>query len=206
MEMARIVATDNGADVNVDKFLALDLEMNQPSGRIIQVGVAWGAIGRPESLQTRQWLLSPDEPLSPEIVALTGITEDDLLERAVSWPQLVLELGALLAAESPFVNPVTWGEGDSRLLREALRARGLEFPFFGRRCIDVKSWHTLNALAQGKNPAGGLKSVMGRYNLPFKGSAHRADVDALNTLRLFFRLLERQATLESLVRTARACP
>jgi inhibitor of KinA sporulation pathway (predicted exonuclease) len=38
---------------------------------------------------------------------------------------------------------------------------------------------------------------MARYKLQFVGKAHRADVDAFNTLRLFFAILERQRTLET---------
>ncbi len=38
---------------------------------------------------------------------------------------------------------------------------------------------------------------MARYKLQFVGKAHRADVDALNTLRLSFTILERQRLLEA---------
>jgi inhibitor of KinA sporulation pathway (predicted exonuclease) len=43
---------------------------------------------------------------------------------------------------------------------------------------------------------GGLSKAMGRYKMQFVGQAHRADVDAFNTLRLFFAILERQRILE----------
>ena len=44
---------------------------------------------------------------------------------------------------------------------------------------------------------GGLSKAMARYKLQFIGKAHRADIDALNTLRLFFAILNRQRTLKS---------
>ena len=44
---------------------------------------------------------------------------------------------------------------------------------------------------------GGLSKAMARYKLQFVGKAHRADVDALNTLRLSFTILERQRLLEA---------
>jgi inhibitor of KinA sporulation pathway (predicted exonuclease) len=59
-------------------------------------------------------------------------------------------------------------------------------------------------LTRGKAPSGGLSSAMGYFKLHFKGKAHRADVDAANTLALFFNLLERQSKLENLLDTARA--
>jgi inhibitor of KinA sporulation pathway (predicted exonuclease) len=37
---------------------------------------------------------------------------------------------------------------------------------------------------------------MGRYGLKFEGTAHRADIDAENTLRFFFVLLNRQKQFE----------
>lgn len=172
-------------------FLALDLEMNQPSRRIIQVGVAMGWRDQPESQWlTRSWLLDPQEPIAPNITELTGIADEHIQSQAVSVEQMALELSALVAEHQPFVNPVTWGGGDSELLLQAIRDRGIEFHHFGRRWLDVKTLTVTEALAAGKKHSGGLSSVMGRYQLSFKGTAHRADVDALNTLRLFFRLLE----------------
>jgi hypothetical protein len=44
---------------------------------------------------------------------------------------------------------------------------------------------------------------MGYFKLHFKGKAHRADVDAANTLALFFHLMERQAKLESILDSAK---
>ena len=58
-------------------------------------------------------------------------------------------------------------------------------------------------LTRGKAPSGGLSSAMGYFKLHFKGKAHRADVDAANTLALFFKLLERQAKLESILDSAK---
>lgn len=188
------------------KFLALDLELNQPSGRIIQVGVAIGSPAQSEEeFVVRQWLLSPDEPLAAFITELTGITDADLAERAVSWEQMAQELLALIEEHKPFVNPVTWGGGDSVELLQAFKERGIAFPAFGRRWIDCKTYHVFSSLAQGKSTSGGLRSIMARYGLTFKGVAHRADTDAFNTLRMFFRLLERQSSLEAMAKLAMAC-
>jgi hypothetical protein len=44
---------------------------------------------------------------------------------------------------------------------------------------------------------------MGYFKLHFKGKAHRADVDAANTLALFFALLERQSKLENILDSAK---
>ena len=177
-------------------FIALDLEMNQPSGRIIEVGIAIGDRNTPESLFKKSWLVSPGEPLSPEIVALTGITDQMIAEQAVTWETLARELGTLLETHRPFVNPVTWGGGDSTLLLESLRGQGISFRHFGRRWLDVKTMHMMLAFSRNSAARGGLGSVMRAYGLAFEGTPHRADVDALNTLKLFFWFLERQRNLE----------
>lgn len=172
-------------------FLALDLEMNQPSGRIIQVGAAIGQVGQTAPYFTvRQWLINPGEPIAPEITALTGISDALLEAEAVPLCQVALELGALIQEYNPFVNPVTWGGGDSALLLDCFRSAGIDFPHFGRRWIDIKTWHVMKELSRGVSPAGGLRKAMAKYGLQFQGLPHRADVDAFNTLRLFFKMLE----------------
>lgn len=190
----------------LDTFLALDLELNQPSGRIIQVGIALGARPQAEAdYLTYAWLMDPKEPIAPEIEALTGISDRLIAQKAVSWPQMVAELHAILAEHPHFVNPVSWGGGDAATLLAEIVAQDLSFPHFGRRWLDVKTMHSLLSLAAGKNPSGGLSSVMGRYGLRFIGEAHRADIDAFNTLRLFFKLLDRQMRLEGIIPIVKGC-
>lgn len=185
-------------------FLALDLELNQPSNRIIQVGVTLGSrMQSEEEWVVKQWLLDPEEPIAEFITGLTGITNEDIASKAVPWDQMANELGLLIDTYKPFVNPVTWGGGDSVELLASLQERKIDFPYFGRRWIDVKTAHTFLALTHGKKPTGGLRSTMTHYKMKFMGEPHRADVDAYNTLRLFYRLMERQESLEAMVTLAK---
>lgn len=188
-------------------FVALDLEYNQPSQTVIQVGVAIGNADHVDDAYTvRKWTLLTGEPIAPFITGLTGISDEDVSAEGVTHAQCAAELSELLVAHKVFVNPVTWGGGDSQDLLRTFSARGAPFPHFGRRWIDVKTWTTLLSLSRpggSKSTKGGLSSVMASHKLHFKGKAHRADVDAFNTLRLFFRILERQRVLESAVATLR---
>ena len=186
------------------KFLALDLELNQPSGKIIQVGVAIGDKNtRFEDYVVRKWYIDPKEPISEFINDLTGITDADIRAEAYSHDHVARELSELIKEHKCFINPVTWGGGDSRELLDEFCQNHADFPHFGRRWIDVKTWYTYLMLTRGKAPGGGLASAMGYFKLQFKGKAHRADVDAANTLALFFKLLDRQARLESILDSAK---
>jgi len=187
------------------KFLALDLELNQPSGKIIQVGVAIGdKHTRFEDYIVRKWYIDPKEPISEFINDLTGITDADIRANCVSHETVARELGELIKEHKVFVNPVTWGGGDSGELLAEFCTNHADFPHFGRRWIDVKTWYTYLMLTRGKAPSGGLASAMGYFKLHFKGKAHRADVDAANTLAFFFTLLERQRKIERLLEDTKA--
>lgn len=192
-------------DIKTQNFLALDLELNNasdgstPNPPIIQVGIAIGNLMQSEEeYLVKKWYLDPMEPIFPEITTLTGITDDDIKNYAVPHSVVAEELSALIKQYDCFVNPVTWGGGDSTELLDEFRKHMVEFRHFGRRWIDVKTWATLIFFARSKRPSGGLSSIMGGFKMPFKGKAHRADTDAFNTLRLFFHLIERQVTFEAL--------
>ena len=187
---------------DTQSYVALDLEYNQPSGTIIQVGVAIGSASQNQQQYiVRQWNLQVDETISEFITQLTGITNEDC-SAGVSLAQCAQELGDLLREQEVFVNPVTWGGGDSADLLRAFSQAKIEFHHFGRRWIDIKTWTTLLSMARTRTSTvqhGGLSKAMARYKLQFVGKAHRADIDAFYTLRLFFAILERQRTLEECI-------
>ena len=190
------------------KYLALDLELNNapdgltPNPSIIQVGVAIGSARQlPSEWIVKKWFVKVNEPIYPFITELTGITTDDV-KNGLQHYDIANELDRLIKDNNVFVNPVTWGGGDASELKADFERWGVEFRNFGRRWIDVKTWYVLHMLAKGKKPNGGLSSALGEYRLSFEGQAHRADVDAYNTLRLFFHILKKQFSMESLLRQA----
>lgn len=193
------------------KYLALDLELNNakdgstPNPKIIQVGIACGSYldYAANTILTQKWYIDPTEPIYPEITTLTGISDADIKQYSVSHETVAAELGKIIVENDCFVNPVTWGGGDSQELLAEFKERNVVFPHFGRRWIDTKTWFIYNRLSVGAAPVGGLSKCMPKYGLQFKGTAHRADVDAFNTLRLFFAMLERQNKLETLIGIAK---
>lgn len=190
-------------DVN---YLALDLEYNSKGGDngtedIIQVGLA---VGSPHSgvIRKEAFLVKPSDKtieLHPFITQLTGITQEEYDQGAHTWEEVVAHIVEWHKEYEPFCNPVTWGIGDAYDIRKTVKGEGLDFPFFGRRIIDVKHLFLYVEAANGRAMSGGLRSAMGRHKLQFQGKPHRADIDAANTLTFYFHLLKRQATLESTI-------
>lgn len=181
-------------DIN---YFCIDLELlNKKDGtkpKIIQVGLAIGSPLNPEDIQTFSWYLDPQEPITPFIQSLTGITDEIIQENAVSHQTVAQELGDLIKQNSCFCNPVVWGGSgwgnDATELKDEFTERNIDFPFFGYRTIDVKTIFVYKQIIAGKSPVGGLRKSMNSYRLKFEGTPHRADVDAKNTLRFFFYLL-----------------
>jgi len=192
-------------------YFALDLELNNAQDnstlnpKIIQVGIAVGSCHDyvNQSLVTYKWFLDPKEPIFEFITQLTGITNQDISDYSVPHAQVAKEIGEIITARNCFLNPISWGGGDSIELKAEFKDQGISFPHFGRRWVDVKTWYSLHMLAIGKKPSGGLSSALGSFKLQFVGTPHRADDDALNTLRLFFEILQRQNKIYQLVSDAK---
>lgn len=177
-------------------ILALDLEMNQPSGRIIQIGAAVGNYRTGEILGSFEQLVNPGEPLSGEISALCGITPA-ALALAPAIREGAERLFAWRAAFSNLeMNPLTWGGSDAATLQRTLAAGGdatgmpdASWPF-GRRWLDAKTIFVGWRMAHGQSPQAGLARALTKVGLAFVGRKHNATADAVNTLRIFHRLLQ----------------
>lgn len=172
------------------KLLSLDLEFNQPSGKIIQIGAAIGSLDSLKIERTFSVLVNPDEVLAPEISKLTGIRPEALVEEGVTLAEAYTALQNFVVEDSRFLNPVTWGGPDGEELRQQLGTT-LEGWMLGRRWIDVKTLHVANNLAFDTDAKGGLARSMLQYGLRFEGKKHNAKDDAVNTLRLFFEMTRR---------------
>ena len=188
-------------------IVSLDLEMNQPSGRIIQIGAVLGNVRTGEIVSRLSVFVNPGEQLAPRIIELTGIQPADV-EGApgIADGYRVVERWLAPYGEQRWLNPVTWGGGDSQTLREQVevalgtlreptppqhdeaadtRERGL----FGRRWIDAKTLFVAWNMAHGREARGGLRKSLKSLGMRFEGRPHNALDDAFNTFLIYRRLL-----------------
>lgn len=187
---------------SIEIFTSIDLEMNQPSRKIIQIGAIVGNIATGEILERFSVFVNPKEKLSEKIIKLTKITQKDV-DNGFTLEEAYNQLRALHEKHNSFINPLTWGGGDSQELLNQLRKpliykilvllglkHNIELGWcFGRRWVDVKtlfvSWRFLN----GKPIQGGLAKSMLKVGLKFQGQKHNATDDAENTFHIYRKML-----------------
>ena len=178
-------------------YLSLDLEMAQPSGKIIQIGACIGNIITGEILEQKSWFVSINEDLSPFITTLTGITDYDLQTWGWTLVEASQELFCMAKQYDCMVNPITWGGGDSKELKDQLQieydktiiGKVFDWPF-GRRWVDVKTVFQFRQLARGEKIQAGLAKALTKCGMSFKGRKHNALDDATNTFLLAHHLLK----------------
>lgn len=170
--------------------MSFDLEMNQPSGTIIQVGYVVGDTDTGEILNRGCHNIYCEEEIAPRIELLTGVTQHDV-NKGISLVDMYKILVDVHQKYNCFRNPLTWGGGDSHELKTQLRVAGVKDPhLFGRRWIDAKTLYVSYRLANGKPPQGGLAKAMLRLGLKFDGRKHNAGDDAYNTFLIYLKLLK----------------
>lgn len=175
-----------------DIFTAIDLELNQPSNKIISIGFCVGNVQTGQILASDDLFVVIDEPVTPYITDLTTITDEILLEKGQPLLVQYEKLKETHKSFNAFINPITWGGGDSLEIAEQLKSTGQEFQWcFGRRWIDCKTVFVSHSISQGTPFKGGLANSMKRHGLKFEGRKHTSKDDAINTFRFYCHLLKK---------------
>lgn len=177
--------------------MVLDLEMNQPSGKTIQVGAAVYKARTGELLETFMTYVNPGEPIEARIVELTGITDADV-QGAPTVLEAYKMLEALHAKHRCFMNPLVWGSGrsnDSLHLYDEARPflPSNEQNFMGFRVVDVKVVFQSLAIFKNVGVRAGVEKACKKLHIEWDmayGPPHRALADAVNTFRIWHHLME----------------
>lgn len=178
-----------------EDFVILDLEINPPSGAIIEIGATrllrTGQV-HPVTFET---LINPNEKLGYcrgdklHISTLTGITQE-MVDYAPAFPEAMMRFEAWAFRESKNLYLASWGIGDVPALRAAYRTFGRNYPFRGAS-FDIKSMVTFyTALTRRKYQRNSLRGMMKAWNIEFQGRQHRALPDAANTTELLCQVIK----------------
>ena len=171
------------------KLTSLDLELNKPSGKIVQIGAVIGDTLTGEITHRLNIYVNPNEQVSDYIQQLCGISQKDV-DNGFSLNDAYVLLKDFHRKYSDFMNPLTWGGDDGRELKEQLDDDAKKNWCFGERCIDAKTIcvthmiHTKNKIVKSS-----LSQSMKRFGLSFSGREHNALDDAENTFKIYHHML-----------------
>lgn len=169
--------------------MAMDLELNMPSGKIISIGYCVAKLDTGEILENEDIYIQIDEPITEFIQKLTGIDDKTLAGKGVPLTVGYEKLSMIHEHYQCFINPVVWGQGDSKCLKEQIG--NPERFLFGRREVDVKTLSQVVCMAKQIKHNGGLAKSLLKHGLAFKGRKHCSKDDALNTWLLFKHLVDK---------------
>lgn len=186
------------------KIAVIDLELNQPSDKIIQIGavcldVKSGKIA--EGHKSFNVYVLPDEPMNPTIVNLTGITDQLLKQKGIPLYQALTEFWLWMKESGAGKNISAWGVDYYEVINESKKL-GVEYPN-RLRCLNIKEMASvLRCSFPTEKSRGGLSNTMELFKLPFVGTPHDAYWDAFNTaklLSLFQKLVEKSIKIRAMV-------
>lgn len=173
-------------------IISLDLEMNQPSNTIIQVGAVVGNLSTGQIFETLNFYTNTDEKITDYIRTLTKIDNDVLMEKGQSLVSIYNQLKKVHNYYDCFRNPLTWGGGDSLLLKKQLLLKDEQIDWvFGDRWLDSKTVFQTYCVANNIKPQSGLAKSMTKLGLRFIGTKHNAMDDAKNTFVIMHELIRR---------------
>jgi DNA polymerase III epsilon subunit-like protein len=168
-------------------LIILDLEYNQPSRAIIQIGAVEVV---PQSQEIRQLYkedVNPHEKIDPYITRLTGITQAQS-EHARSLEPVLKDFWTMLHRKSEVVL-CGWGDDAPKIIKDSKKL-GLHMPVITQFDLSVL-WKLFQLVEPVKLPkSGGLKKVMAYYDIPFEGKQHNAYNDARMTAKVVLAMSE----------------
>lgn len=165
------------------RLIVLDLEMNQPSEKIIQIGAVMCDTKRKIILSEFNEYVNPNEAIDPYITRLTGISQS-MVDNKDSLHCVVSDFWAWVEECKCGKRIADWG-GDVDWLRDQSINVGVNIPKRINR-HNLKSIFEFVRDAYGFKTKGGLSSTLYTFGMDFEGSQHNALYDARNTARLAY--------------------
>jgi len=175
------------------KLLSLDLELNQPSRTIIQIGACIFNPKDAKIIAEFNRIIFTNEEIDPYITDLTRITQNDVAQGS-DLKTAYLDLCKFRKKYQAHKQIITWGDGDLKLLKEQVFSvyKKNEEAFkwdLGFRFFDTKTIYQAYRIFKEEPIKAGLASAMKNLNMSFEGLEHDALCDAKNTAKIFSQLL-----------------
>lgn len=171
-------------------IFCFDLELNQlDPTKIIQIGYV---IANPKTghiVHENCIYVNPNEQLLPEIVELTGISQEQV-DHARQLKDAYIYMLADISKYHPNKMAYQWGGGDLHALRTELGLSRDDF-FFKESHINVKAVYQSYAMANNLTVIGGLGKAAKNLYGGFKGRQHNALDDAKNTWYVMYELMKK---------------
>lgn len=169
------------------KYIVLDLEMQQPSGAIIEIGAVCVDLKTGAQVSTFSELVNIHEELNPRIVELTGIESADLT-KAGELTDVLIRFWQWVE-KSGVKNISSWGTDYYQLVEES-KALKVIYPN-KLRFLNLKEFASVfRSCYPNAKQKGGLKITMELFGLDFQGRQHRGLIDSIQTARLLVLLKE----------------
>lgn len=169
------------------RLIVLDLEMNQPSGKIIQIGAVLVDLKKQNMLvDDFNKYVNPHEPLDPYIIDLTNIKQEEV-DKAEDITKVLGDFWKWVEGSKCGGNIWAWGT-DVEELQKVSIDNALLTPKL--RSVNMKYLSFLIRSAIGSKQRGGLKNTMDLFKVQFEGRQHNALVDATNTAYLLKHIFD----------------
>jgi inhibitor of KinA sporulation pathway (predicted exonuclease) len=137
-------------------------------------------------------LVRPEEPVTPFITQLTGITQEEV-DNALYWSSMSKVFEQWISDHVPIksVRLCAWGNYfDINLLRKCYAHYKMQYPFSGT-CFDIKTLAMLwCSLSNRRTDKLGVQKVMEHMGMNPDGRYHNAYVDALCQMKIMKRVFE----------------
>jgi len=170
-------------------IIVLDLEYNQPSQNIIQIGavVLNTKSGAMDKSYNKFLALPKGEVLDPFIIKLCGITEE-MLSLASPAAEVLADFWQWVDDQQVGGKVWAWGS-DTYDLKEQTFKAGV-WKYRKVKNLDIKMLAQLYFDVSSKPAKGGLRTSLEKLGLTFEGRQHNAYDDAYNTGRVLYRICQ----------------
>ena len=167
-----------------ETYIVFDTETSGafPVGsEVIELGALKYRWGYSEPIDQLEVLIRPSKPVPEEVIAIHGITNDQLADQP-EFAQVVPRLQAFFDADFYVAHHAPFDLGFMAWMWESVgaplpRGVGICTSLLGRKCIHGVTNHKLQTLIQ-------------HYNIRTQGPAHRALADAFACAQVFFKILD----------------